>query len=271
MNTMATTVWGSLLAGLRADREDKPRRKGFTCVLDKHLGLQGTRDLIEVAGAYIDVLKMTSLTTAFYPEELLRKKIALLRDADIEVCPGGTCAEVMIWQKVYPGYLQKAKELGFTGIEISDGTIDMPDELRKEALGRARDMGFKVFSEVGRKEWSPQTGLDDLAADLKRDLSYGAEMVIIEAMEVGQSVGIMDADGKPSEKGLAVLLEAAGGPERIIFEAPLRNQQELFIDRVGASVNLGNIPPHEVLVVEATRRGTTGIPFMTAYSTDNGS
>lgn len=271
MTAATTTVWGDLLAGLRAVREDKPRRKGLTCVLDKHLGLRGAQDLISVAGPYIDVLKMTSLTSAFYPEELLRQKIALLRDADIEVCPGGTCAEVMIWQKVYAGYLRRAKELGFSGIEISDGTIDMPDEVRKEALGKARDMGFRVFSEVGRKEWSPQTGLEDLAADLRRDLAYGAEMVIVEAMEVGQSVGIMDADGKPSEKGLAVLLEAAGGPERVIFEAPLRNQQELFIDRVGAAVNLGNIPPHEALVVEATRRGTTGIPFMTAYAADNGS
>jgi phosphosulfolactate synthase len=43
----------------------------------------------------------------------------------------------------------------------------------------------------------------------------------------------------------------------------------LFIDRIGPEVNLGNIPPHEVLVVEATRWGTTGIPFMTAYTLGN--
>jgi len=171
----------------------------------------------------------------------------------------------MIWQKVYPDYLKRARQLGFSGIEISDGTITMSDEVRREAISRAAEMGFRVFSEVGRKEWSPQTGLADLVADLKRDLAFGAAKVIVEAMEVGQSVGIMDAEGNPSEEGLKTLIQAAGGPQKIIFEAPIRHQQEIFIDRVGPEVNLGNIPPQEVLVVEATRRGTTGIPFMTAY------
>lgn len=270
MHKPATPVWGNLLDGLGVTRQPKPRTRGLTCVLDKHLGLQGTRDLIETAGAFIDVVKLTSLTTAFYPEDVLRGKIRLLRDAGIEVCPGGTCTEVMLWQNVFPAYLDRARELGFNGIEISDGTIDMPDDIRRMAIGLAADKGFFVYSEVGRKEWSLQTGLEDLVADLKRDLAFGAEKVIVEAMEVGQSVGIMDAQGRPSEEGLKALLAAAGGPERIIFEAPLRQQQEVFIDRMGSEVNLGNIPPQEVLVVEATRRGTTGIPFMSAYAASLG-
>jgi phosphosulfolactate synthase len=266
MSRSGKTTWGSLLSGLLIARSAKPRTCGITCVLDKHLGLHGIRDLIAVAGPYIDVLKLTSLTTAFYPESLLRKKIILLRDAGIEVCPGGTCAEVMIWQGVYREYLKRAKALGFTGIEISDGTIEIDDASRREALGLAAEMGFRVFSEVGRKEWSSQIGLEQLAADLKRDLGYGAEKVIIEAMEAGHSVGIMDEHGHPSEEGLKALLNAAGGPERVIFEAPLRQQQELFIASVGTNVNLGNIPPDEALVVEAARWGTTGIPFMRAYN-----
>ncbi|MDR2161233.1 MAG: phosphosulfolactate synthase [Desulfovibrio sp.] len=266
MTPASDTVWGELLHCLTATRESKPRTSGLTCVLDKHLGLEGTAELIATAGHLVDVVKLTSLTAAFYPEDLLRRKIAMLRDARISVCPGGTCSEVMIWQKVYPDYLQRARDLGFNGIEISDGTINMPDALRREVIGRAADMGFFVYSEVGRKEWSEQTGLSDLVADLERDLACGAEKVIVEAMEVGRSVGIMDAQGRPDEEGLKALVKAAGGLARIIFEAPLRNQQELFIDRLGSEVNLGNIPPHEVLVVEATRMGTTGIPFMTAYA-----
>lgn len=260
------SVWGDLLDKLEVPRSEKPRSKGLTCILDKHLGIEGTTDLIAIAGRYIDVVKLTSLTTAFYPEEVLRRKIALFRDAGIDVCPGGTCSEFMLWQNEYPAYLARAKLLGFTGMEISDGTIEMPKPMRRNAIERAARAGFRVFSEVGRKEWSPQTDLEDLLADLKRDLSYGAEMVIVEAMEAGRGVGIMDADGHPGEAGLKALVEAAGGPDRIIFEAPLRHQQEVFIDRIGSEVNLGNIPPHEVLVVEAARHGATGIPFMSAYA-----
>ncbi|WP_341451163.1 phosphosulfolactate synthase [Desulfovibrio piger] len=266
MSSCLMPIWGDVLTGLGIHRESKPRRSGLTCVLDKHLGIEGTKELISVAGPYVDVVKLTSLTSAFYDPDVLRGKIRLLRDANIDVCAGGTCTEVMLWQKVYPAFLAKAKQWGFTGVEISDGTIEMPDAMRREAIGRALESGFRVFSEVGRKEWSPQTGLEDLVSDLKRDLACGVDKVIVEAMEIGQSVGIMDAEGNPSEEGLRALTEAAGGPERIIFEAPLRHQQEIFIDRLGTNVNLGNIPPMEVLVVEATRWKTTGIPFMTAYS-----
>lgn len=265
MKSLPPNVWSPLLDNCLQNRETKPRSSGLTCVLDKHLGINGLQDLLDIAGRYIDVLKMTSLTTAFQAEDLLRRKIAILREADIEVCPGGTCSEVMIWQGVFPDFLRRAEELGFTGIEISDGTIDMSDEERKRSIGTAADMGFNVFSEVGNKEWSPKTGLQSLINDLRRDLSYGAKFVIVEAMEVGKGVGIMDEEGNPDEEGLAALINAAGGMDRIIFEAPLRKQQELFIDKLGADVNLGNIPPNEVLVVEATRHGTTGIPLMSAY------
>lgn len=243
MSSCRMPVWGDVLTGLAIQRESKPRRSGLTCVLDKHLGIEGTRELISVAGPYIDVVKLTSLTSAFYDPDVLRSKIRLLRDADIDVCVGGTCAEVMLWQKVYPAFLAKAGQWGFTGIEISDGTIEMPDAMRREAIDRALSGGFRVFSEVGRKEWSPQTGLEDLVSDLKRDLACGVDKVIVEAMEIGQSVGIMDAEGNPSEEGLRALTEAAGGSEKVIFEAPLRHQQEIFIDRLGTNVNLGNIPP----------------------------
>lgn len=265
MKSLPSTVWDPLIENCLQLRDTKPRSSGLTCVLDKHLGINALQDLIDIAAPYIDVLKMTSLTTAFQTENLLRQKIAMLRQADIEICPGGTCSEVMIWQGVFPAFLRRTKELGFTGIEISDGTIDMSDEVRKRSIGSAIDMGFKVFSEIGNKEWSPRTGLQDLIEGLQRDLSYGAKYVIVEAMEIGKNVGIMDEKGLPDEKGLAALINAAKGINQIIFEAPLRHQQEIFIDKLGANVNLGNIPPSEVLVVEATRHGTTGIPLMSAY------
>ncbi len=265
MTYQPPTNWSPLLENCLKPRAMKPRLCGLTCVLDKHLGINGLRDLLDTAAPYVDVLKMTSMTTAFQPGDILKRKIDMLRETNIEVCPGGTCSEVMIWQDVFHAFLCRAKEFGFTGIEISDGTIDMSDEVRKRCIGKAADMGFNVFSEVGNKEWSPKTGLESLIHDLQRDLSYGAKFVIVEAMEVGKGVGIMDDDGVPDEKGLAALINAANGIDHIIFEAPLRKQQEIFIDRLGANVNLGNIPPNEVLVVEATRHGTTGIPLRSAY------
>jgi len=51
---------------------------------------------------------------------------------------------------------------------------------------------------------------------------------------------------------------AVGNLEAVIWEAPRRTQQIEFISRFGPDVNLGNIPPGEVLALEAMRRGLRG-------------
>ncbi len=42
---------------------------------------------------------------------------------------------------------------------------------------------------------------------------------------------------------------------RLIFEAPRKDQQVCLIERLGADVNLGNVPPDEVLSLETLRLG----------------
>jgi phosphosulfolactate synthase len=43
--------------------------------------------------------------------------------------------------------------------------------------------------------------------------------------------------------------------ERLLFEAPQRAQQVWFLKQFGLDVNLGNIPPDDVLSLETLRRG----------------
>ena len=45
------------------------------------------------------------------------------------------------------------------------------------------------------------------------------------------------------------------GPERLLFEAPRKEQQAWFINHVGAEVNLSNVAPREAMGVEALRLG----------------
>ena len=46
--------------------------------------------------------------------------------------------------------------------------------------------------------------------------------------------------------------------EKIIWEAPLKNQQTYLILKFGPNVNLGNIAPDEVTALETMRRGLRG-------------
>ena len=41
----------------------------------------------------------------------------------------------------------------------------------------------------------------------------------------------------------------------LIFEAPTKASQAWFVQHFGAEVNLGNIPPDEVIALETLRRG----------------
>jgi Uncharacterized conserved protein len=50
----------------------------------------------------------------------------------------------------------------------------------------------------------------------------------------------------------------AVGTENVVFEAPSKASQAWFIKQFGPSVNLGNIPPDEVIPLETLRLGLRG-------------
>jgi phosphosulfolactate synthase len=45
---------------------------------------------------------------------------------------------------------------------------------------------------------------------------------------------------------------------QVIFEAPSKAAQAWFVKQFGAEVNLGNIPPEEVIPLETLRLGLRG-------------
>ncbi|NLW55583.1 MAG: phosphosulfolactate synthase, partial [Firmicutes bacterium] len=239
-------AWQDTLSGFPLPgRSAKPRQTGCTMVSDKRLGLSETRDLLELAGEYIDLIKLTFGTSALYPETVLREKIKLIRDHGVDVYPGGTLFEVAVWQDKLEAYLEYAAELGFTGIEISDGTIFLSTRERRRAIQRAKAQGFKVITEVGKKNRTPLSVLrmQQMIAD---DLEHGADKVIIEGLESGKDIGIYDRHGKIKEAEMEALVHELSCPEAILFwEAPLKSQQVSLINRFVPNVNLGNIAPED--------------------------
>ncbi len=263
-------AWQHVIAAPLEGRSIKPRETGLTMVIDKHMGIHRLRDLIQSAGDYIDVVKLTFGTSAFYDEDFLIQKNSLLTASGIDVMPGGTFCEVAIWQGRLEAYLIRAGQLGFSAVEVSDGTISMHLKTRDETIKRAREAGFKVYTEVGKKD--PQEALPwgEIHRLIERDRASGAFKVIIEAREAGKGVGIFDLDGKIKQDDLNSLLSGLDDPDLIMWEAPIKNQQQTLILRVGNNVNLGNIPPDEILALEAMRQGLRGDTLKQAYLADRG-
>lgn len=225
-------------------------------VIDRCQGLHATEDLLALTGDYIDHIKLSFGTTVFVDEELLRRKIELIRAYDIEVYPGGTLMEATLVQGVYPQYIRRAKELGFTAVEISDGTITMSRQTRNEAIQRVLDTGLKVITEVGKKDRAIHLPSAQICNQIAGDLAAGADKVIIEARESGLGVGIYDDEGTLREEEMSAIVGCLGDSRGdVIWEAPLKRQQVALILRCGPNVSLGNIIPRDVLGLETLRCG----------------
>jgi len=246
-------------------RTTKPRIDGVTMVIDKGLGINATQDLIATAGDVIDFIKLTFGTSAFLDLDYLAKKTEMIKDANIYVCPGGTFLEVSVWQGTYPKYLKRCKELGFNAIEFSDGTIEIDMKTRADCIKRAVDIGFKVVSEVGKKDPSEAISTTKMHEQIAADLANGSFKVIVEAREAGKGVGIYDKEGKPKVDEVEAILKGADDITKLEWEAPIKDQQQFLILRFGPNVNLGNVPPEDILALEALRNGLRGDTLKRAF------
>jgi phosphosulfolactate synthase len=250
-------AWGDLFPKLVPDRiATKPRKQGLTMVIDRCHGLPGTEDMLALTGDYIDHIKLGFGTSVFLDEALLRRKIKLICARNIDIYPGGTLMEATLVQGVYPQYLSRAKELGFTAIEISDGTISMSRQIRDDSIKRARDAGLRVITEVGKKDPALYPSPAEVCDQIADDLAAGADKVIVEARESGTGMGIYDDDGVLREDRMTAIVNGLDESRcNVIWEAPLKNQQTALILRCGPNVSLGNIRPQDVLALETLRCG----------------
>ncbi|MFP4660575.1 MAG: phosphosulfolactate synthase [Halanaerobiales bacterium] len=243
-------------------RIDKPRKQGLTMIIDKGLGLMELRDLLEVNNQYIDFIKFSFGTALIYPYEIIKRKIEIIKNYQIDVYAGGTLFEIAVTQNSLNDYLFQSRQAGFTAVEISNGTIYLSPKLRKEAIFKARSLGFKVLTEVGKKDRDNNLSLVEMKNQIEFDLSSGTDYIIIEGRESGRAISIYDDKGKiDMDKLNGVLFAVEGLEDRLIWEAPLKSQQAFLINELGPNVSLGNIQPGDAMALEALRRGLRGDTF----------
>ena len=232
------------------ERATKPRQHGITHVLDRGLSVADVDGLVEVAGDYIDLVKLgwgTAVATGN-----LQAKLDRYREHGIPVMFGGTLTELAIAQNRLDALVAWLHELGLEHIEVSDGTITIEHERKLELIQRLAEE-FTVLSEVGSKDNTRIMAPFRWVEQIESELEAGAWKVIAEARESG-SVGIFRHDGEV-RMGLIDEIVHAIAPDNILFEAPRKDQQVWFIRRFGPDVNLGNIVPEEVLSLETMRVG----------------
>lgn len=231
----------------------KPRNEGLTSLLDTGMPLIETEQLLLIAADYIDIVKLGFGTSRLYPEAILRQKIALLKSAQIHVCAGGTFFEVARRQNKIEEYFKECVRLGFNCLELSDGLAGIPLEEKIDLIAKAKDHGFVVVSEVGRKDAQQDSllGIETRLLEIKEQLKAGAWKIILEARESG-TAGLFNSDTSIKTEDFERIMSEIN-PKDLLFEAPVKHQQTWLINRLGVSVNLANIAPRDTLALEALR------------------
>ncbi|MEI6884147.1 MAG: phosphosulfolactate synthase [Bacteroidota bacterium] len=238
------------------ERTQKPRQSGIAMVMDKSLSVREAEDLVSVGAEFIDYIKLgfgTSLVT-----RELQKKIKVYKEAGIQVYLGGTLFEAFFIRDRVDEYRKFIDQLGLDTIEISDGSMTIDHDVKCEHINKFSKQ-YTVLSEVGSKESGILISPGKWIEMMQKELQAGSFKVIGEARESG-NVGIYRPTGKAHVALINKILSKVD-IQKIIWEAPLKSQQVWFIKHFGSNVNLGNIPPSEILPLETLRLGLRGDTF----------
>ena len=231
----------------------EPRSGGLTHVLDKGLGPRDLEDVLETSGVYIDIVKL-GWGTAYVTQNLRAEDRAPARRS-----PSSSAARSSRSSYVkgkVDEYKRWLADLGLTHVEISDGTVEIPREEKLELIADfARD--FTVLSEVGSKDSEVNFAPYLWVQWIKEELEAGAWKVITEARESG-TAGIFRPTG---EMRTGLIDEIVARDRRRATSSSRRRRrpsQAWFVKEFGPTVNLGNIPPDEVIPLETLRLGLRG-------------
>src|SRR5207245_5004786 len=204
-------------------------------------------------GELADIVKLHWGTR--YATKSRGKKIARYGHFEAPVGCGGTLFEAVYGRDRIDEFKAWLKEHRFSHVEISDGTLEIPRERKLELIA---DFGrdFVVLSEVGSKDSEVVFAPYQWVQWIKEELEAGAWKVITEARESG-TAGIFRRDGD-MRTGLIDEIAHEVPVDDLIFEAPTKASQAWFVKHFGPNVNLGNIPPEEVIPLETLRLGLRG-------------
>lgn len=236
----------------------KPRNEGITMVMDKGLSVREVEDFLSVSSIHTDLLKLGFGTSYVTPH--LQDKINLYKSAGIPVYFGGTLLEAFIVRKRFDDYLKLIEKFGITHVEMSDGSLEMPHDVKCEYIRKLCNYSV-VLSEVGSKDAEKIYAPYEWVEFMKKESEAGAWKLIAEARESG-NVGVYRSNGE-ARMGLVHEIAHFIPKENVIWEAPQKGQQVWFIKEMGANVNLGNIAPNEVIPLETLRLGLRGDTFST--------
>ncbi len=191
------------------------------------------------------------------PEAALMTKIDGCRAHGVEPFPGGQFLELAHQLDRSEPYFEECQRVGYRLIEVSDNVYSLSDEERFDLIRRAHhDHDLQVLGEIGSKQAAGDA--DTLIHDAEVALAAGAWKIMVEAAEVATPKGV-------NYELLEALLGAIDA-DLLIFELPgkwisgvhaheVHGMMVRLIERLGEGVNISNVLPEDVVMLETLRMG----------------
>ena len=238
------------------ERNEKNRDNGLTMMMDKGLSLKEAENFVDSSNDFTDLVKF-GFGTALITKNL-SEKIKVYREGGIEPYFGGTLFEMFAVRNNIDDFKRMVDKYGIDTVEVSDGSMRIdPDEKIEYVRDLAKSK--RVLSEIGTKVAGLVIPNEVWVKNMKNELDAGAWKVIAEARESG-TIGIYNSDGSANKDLIDDIMKEISVDD-VLWEAPIKNQQVMFIQLIGANANLGNIAPNEVVALEALRLGMRGDTF----------
>ena len=229
-------------------------RAGLTHVIDKGLNLREIEGMFDTAGDYVDIVKLGWGTS--YVTNNLEKKIALYRSFD----DAGRLRRHALRGGLRAGQDGRVQALAAstTASRTSRSPTGRSTSRASEKLELIADFArdFTVLSEVGSKDAEVVYRAVPVGRVDPEELDAGPWKVITEGRE-GGTAGIYRPTGE-MRTGSSTRSSTRSTSHDLIFEAPTKSSQAWFVKHFGPEVNLGNIPPDEVIPLETLRLGLRG-------------
>lgn len=225
-------------------RQPKPRQSGLTMVRDDGMPLSELHAILGSYGHLLDYMKFRQFVTWYLDPEELKAKIAACAAADVRTFLGGTVLEAAHLHGKTEYALEVMRSYGLTAVEVSKSMVPLGTDQLTRVVELARDNGFEVLYEYGKKFQHEALDVDEAAADIRALLAAGASRIIVERWQLDAALG---PDGKAESAGRIVELANAIGLEALVFEAETLEHQVWLLRELGPDVNLGpNIAPFQV-------------------------
>lgn len=230
-----------------APRPVKPRPYGLTIIADRGWGMNRVNDVLEMAGEYVDWVKLGIGAYRLQSEEFLGRKIEAFKKHDVKIFLAGDVTEAALLQGVSQRFYAEVKRLGADAVEVSSAQVSMSLDDKCNLIKMARDAGLDVIGEAGQKGKDSWTNSQSyIYKQTEAFFEAGAWKVLYQGEGITEGVA-------ENKEDLLMNIAAHFDIKDVIFQAKDGKAQGWFISTLGNGVNL-DIDDDQIIDVELMRR-----------------